>query len=291
MNASPLLYPYTGGKALMSILDHGELWATHIQFLNDAKEFLHVIDIAEEGLEEMRRASSFDNQQDLLERLQYELSKLKVMNQSGVIDVFVASFSSVADDLSQWRGYCSKGNGYCVGFDRPAIEKLIQTKDNLSLCRCIYKREEQHAALKGLVAEVSQHDESSIESFIEKFVELVSRLKNDKFMNEGEWRLVLRRGATTRSTWRFDADPEGSLFNISFRLGKSTLIPYAKVDLCQQHSTTTALTKTLPIKELWIGPTPEMQLSLVATGKLLQHSRYNPDFCSINKSVVPYRDW
>ena len=97
MNSSPLLYHYTDGKALMSILDHGELWATHIQFLNDAKEFLHAIDIAEEGLKEMREAPFFGNQQDLLERLQYELSKLKVMNHWGVIDLFVASFSSVAD--------------------------------------------------------------------------------------------------------------------------------------------------------------------------------------------------
>ena len=124
MNASPLLYHYTGGKALVSILDQGELWATHIQFLNDAKEFLQAIDIAEERLEEMRKVSAFGNErQGQLELLQDELSKLKVMNQYGVIDVFVASFSSVADDLSQWRGYCSKGNGYCLGFDREAIEK------------------------------------------------------------------------------------------------------------------------------------------------------------------------
>jgi hypothetical protein len=290
MNESPLLYHYTNGKALTSILEHGELWATHIQFLNDAKEFLHAIDIAEEGLAEMRRAPAFGNQQNLLERLQGELTNLKVMNESGVIDVFVASFSSVADDLSQWRGYCSKGNGYCVGFDRLGIEKLTQTKDNLSLCQCIYKREEQQAALEGLVTGVSEHDESSIESFNEKFVELAPRLKNDKFINEGEWRLVLRRGAPTRSTWRFDADPEGSLFTVSFRPGRSTLIPYAKIDLCQQPSAST-VTKTLPIKELWIGPTSEMQLSLVATWKLLHHSGYTPEFCSINKSLVPYRDW
>lgn len=35
----------------------------------------------------------------------------------------------------------------------------------------------------------------------------------------------------------------------SFRPGRSTLVPYAKVDLCQAHSTS-AVTKTLPINEL-----------------------------------------
>jgi hypothetical protein len=35
--------------------------------------------------------------------------------------VYIASFSEHKDVLSQWRGYCGKGNGYSIGFMPPVL--------------------------------------------------------------------------------------------------------------------------------------------------------------------------
>lgn len=298
--SAPLLYHYTDGHALLSILEHGELWATKIQYLNDSKEFLHAIDIGVKVLEELLKSAEATPQQaSFLARFKEELPKLERLTHHGMIRVFVVSFSAKADDLSQWRGYCANGNGYCIGFNKEAIDQLAKSKENLSLYPCIYNHEEQRDAIWKLVTEVLQHDigkppnpsdpfdEPVVEAFIGKFVELAPRLKDEKFEAEEEWRLIYRWGAPTISTWRFGTTPEGSEFKVFLRQGRTSLIPYAKVNLRLSLSTD-SISEPLPIKELWIGPGQNMVLSWVAAMELFK--LFPGNSFNIAMSNVPYRD-
>lgn len=47
-----LLWHYTDCAALLNIVNNGVLWATQIQYMNDAQELVHIV-------KEMRRRSSF----------------------------------------------------------------------------------------------------------------------------------------------------------------------------------------------------------------------------------------
>ena len=50
---------------------------------------------------------------------------------------FVASFSENGDQLSQWRAYCPKGNGFSIGFRYSDLSYLLKTT-GFRLVKCIY---------------------------------------------------------------------------------------------------------------------------------------------------------
>ena len=41
-----LLYHYTDAQGFKGIVESYELWATHIQYLNDTQEYLYAVDVA-----------------------------------------------------------------------------------------------------------------------------------------------------------------------------------------------------------------------------------------------------
>jgi hypothetical protein len=61
----------------------------------------------------------------------------KFVDNIKLANIFVCSLTEVADLLSQWRGYCSVGTGYSIGFDS---EKLLERarKQNFLLGACEY---------------------------------------------------------------------------------------------------------------------------------------------------------
>ena len=54
----PLLYHYTDVHGFKGIVESRELWATHIQYLNDAQGFDYATDLAKQVVEEQDRASA-----------------------------------------------------------------------------------------------------------------------------------------------------------------------------------------------------------------------------------------
>jgi hypothetical protein len=62
-------------------------------------------------------------------------------------EIYVCSFSSNPDQLSQWRGYCPDGNGYSIGFEfnSKMIEHINKNKHgfDFDLVKCIYAEQDQ----------------------------------------------------------------------------------------------------------------------------------------------------
>ena len=52
MSAPPpaILYHYTTQQGLLGIIRDKEIWASHTQYLNDAREFRHALDLIKEEL-------------------------------------------------------------------------------------------------------------------------------------------------------------------------------------------------------------------------------------------------
>src|SRR5258708_37938810 len=47
------LYHYTTQKGLLGIIKSRQIWATHTQYLNDRREFLHAVDLVREEIKRL----------------------------------------------------------------------------------------------------------------------------------------------------------------------------------------------------------------------------------------------
>jgi hypothetical protein len=103
------LYHYTTQSGLLGIIEHKQIWATHTQYLNDRREFLHAIDLVRHEIDEMLGTVEPQNHQifaDMRDGLAGHES----------INVCVCSFSEERDSLSQWRAYAGGTSGFAIGF-------------------------------------------------------------------------------------------------------------------------------------------------------------------------------
>jgi hypothetical protein len=253
-----LLYHYTDVQGFKGIVDSQELWATHIQYLNDTQEDLHAVDVAKRLLVTQAPLVTDPQEQAVLTRLGTELSVGRR------VYVAVASFSKVADGLSQWRGYCPNGAGYSLGF---VAEDLIRLgrRHGFRLARCLYDDASQTQAIAQVLAEVRRSvrwaealahrdpDEgyrAAVTAWLDAFTPLAPTIKHRAFHEEQEWRLISRPMPFEDGSWRV-------------RPGLTMLIPYLPIKL-------TLDSPYLPIRDLVVGPTPHMELAVMAAYVLLE---------------------
>jgi hypothetical protein len=237
-----MLFHYTSQAGLLGILKEKEIWATNIHFLNDYKEFRHAFDILCEIITQ-ELASNPVLRDKLIEHFN------NLINLSPNINVFVASFSERGDSLSQWRGYCSDGAGYSIGFDKSILQRMA-TEMGLTLVECIYDPEKQREEMKIyldwvlLSSSTTPSDintlnfDNAVSSLAKMLLAIAPRFKDKSFSEEREWRL-------------FSGMIDNADERIEFRQGKSTLVPYVKFSLKSTEL------NNIPISKIFVGPTPD----------------------------------
>lgn len=92
-----------------------DIWATSSKFLNDSEEFDRGRSVLKSAILDLREGRIRD-------------AMLSALEDSHPLEVYVACFSAVDDDLSQWRGYGDNGSGVCLGFD---LETVISGLDGV----------------------------------------------------------------------------------------------------------------------------------------------------------------
>jgi hypothetical protein len=278
------LYHYTDAQGFKGIVESRELWATHIQYLNDAQEYHHAAELAARVLLERAQAAADPHEQAILGRLNAATDLHTMAEQS----VCVTSFSAAGDDLSQWRGYCPDSTGYSLGF---VPEDLVAkaAEQGFSLARCLYGEAVQREAITRVLEEVRRsvpwtqalaHPRDRdvqvevIKAWLNAFAPLAPTFKHPAFCNEREWRLISPISIGD-DRWRV-------------RPGRSMLIPYVPIAL-------TRIDPYLPIRKVVVGPTPHRELARRAvalwlgpkTGRDLI-TRQPVETCD---SRIPYRNW
>jgi hypothetical protein len=273
----PSLYHYTDQGGLLGIISNGELWATNVNYMNDATESYTAIRIAERWLS--KTEYNLDNYIDLeiapervsiRQRTAISMSKsLRNIAETG--NVCVACFCVDDDLLSQWRGYAANSFGYSVGFKSAGL-MIFGNKEGFRLGKCIYDIQSQLR----IIRQICDHylDESIIEShaiedIIQKFVHSVREcgafFKSPGFSEEKEWRLVC---------------PEFPMNRVRFRRGKSFIIPYGSCGIGKMTNSC--------INGIRIGPCPHVELAKAAVSKLLHKN----GICQrVEHSSIPFRDW
>jgi hypothetical protein len=233
----------------LGVVESKSLWASGIQYLNDTTEYKHAASIVRDHL-----TRHHENESDP----RNNIYRLLLRGDSIYPDatVFVGSLSEAKDRLSQWRGYCSTGGGFSIGFDPEVLERQAKKQD-FYLLKCEYDPVKQRAICEELISagclaaeeavrQTPSTNEQSNEStqtaglwagFVEPFMRIAPALKNPSFEEEREWRLV--RGP-------FDVpDPQ-----VRFRPGKYAVIPYREFALADVDS-------PLDVEEIIIGPNPD----------------------------------
>lgn len=272
----PVLYHYTTQQGLLGIINNKEIWATHTQYLNDAREFIHAVDIFRQELDRMIADPPTNECRDFLSRLSTHL-RLELQS----INVCVCSFSSEPDSLPQWRAYGGAASGFAIGFSGEFLRKAIG--DGGWLSPVLYEEGEQQALVYGVLHEslddyranpAKSHEIEN--SFIAHLYRYAPLLKHTSFKDEREWRIVTRPRMFGMS-------------GFDYRAGKSSLVPYFRISLSES--------KSLGLEKIVVGPTPHPQNSLRSVRGLLMMHSIKLDDPVFGKGVlvlpsdVPYRNW
>jgi hypothetical protein len=278
-----LLHHYTGQAGLLGIVGKGEIWATSINNLNDFTEFIFAKNLAISLIEERIAAETNSVTKKHLGHL------LTGAHEAG-INICVASWSAVCDDLSQWRAYSHGGTGYTIDMEGAHLFALAAKRDFL-FAECVYNAEDQtrimdsliNKALAGVMA-LSAYSDTAGRPLLPHlqdsnmaggdFLWLLHRyaavFKHPKFEAEKEWRLI---------------SPPMSVGNMEFRAGRSTLISFHPFSLRDGD-------QPVAVKSVHVGPCPDPDLAASKVRFLLaKHCAGGDDGRSVHKSSVPHRTW
>jgi hypothetical protein len=139
------LYHYTNAGGLLGIIEHNMLWATHINYLNDASELHYARGLVESALSRHERTADSANAREFVRRARGMFDVSKTM------DVFVSCFCEEGDLLSQWRGYAQAGEGYSIGVDGARLGQ-IGGGSNFFFGNVVYDRQMQEDAIDDILS-------------------------------------------------------------------------------------------------------------------------------------------
>jgi hypothetical protein len=272
-----ILNHYTRGSGLLGVLNSDRLWATHTAFLNDASEYRYGFDVAREIVERITELNSnwAPKHPELAELIAGESTTH--LEGGKLPSVFVSCFSTVGDDLSQWRGYTDPGDGYTLEFDQ---DRLAESADaqGWRLVPVLYGTSADTAVANLAVEAFAKLDngeygadpspaQSAYREFLRALHYLAPTLKDAAFSAENEWRLI------SPMLDHFDS-------SIKWRPGKSYLVPYVEFALGAPASRT--------IVGFGLGPSPHPELAVSAMLMLANQHGYR---VGVAMPGTPFRGW
>jgi Protein of unknown function (DUF2971) len=149
------VWHYTTLHGFEGILSSDTVWATEAPYTTDTSEFVHARAVAADFLERM---NAYDEATAYAKKAGIDMLALVfdqgVCSQSKT-EIFVASFSSAEDLMSQWMGYADGGRGVSIAFDLRAIRPPQGSDSLVTFAPCVYapewKKELLELALRRIV--------------------------------------------------------------------------------------------------------------------------------------------
>ena len=273
-----LLYHYTSLDAISSIVRQEALWATDIHYFNDSAELGHTAELLSNEIRS-RQSGEVGDQTILGQLLQWVSDR--VVNGHAM---FVVSLTANGNLLSQWRSYCTYGKGVSLGVSAPGLLANAAAQ-GFRVVKCVYDPTEQRRIASVVVESIesvaskrgpspatrahpSQSYHPAFNECEDDVLRIAAVLKSPAFKEEAEWRAVSPIVADYVHT------------DISYRPGRSTLIPYKLFKLARTGG-------GLQLARVFVGPTPNINLSMNSISQFLSRNGLNPE---IVNSQVPYRE-
>jgi hypothetical protein len=280
------LWHYTSLKGAQGIVKNREIFATDIRCLNDREEFVHVRKPAQEFVDSLPELCPNGWSQKLyLQAMLTHLIQDSFLS-SQKSQVFVASFSTAKDQLSQWRGYSGDTTGVCLGFDLKSLRPPDSLKKAVTFAPCVYAAADKkmlvaHAMTKFIQMGSAMWKEAGDPVWAAETMKKLSEqkpslspveLSEEIKTTAAEWRqMELKRMTAILSfdlfrlaallkdssfveekEWRLVlpvmADSTPIVHPIEFRVGATSLVPYIKFPL------TVGRKDPVPLTEVILGP-------------------------------------
>lgn len=249
-----ILYYYTTAETMKYILTQGDIFATHISYLNDSEEYIN-------GLRELREL--FSNRvpgsgavTGILSQNTYD-ETLKEIPQ-----IYSISFSKEADLLSQWYMY-ARESGVRLGLSFSGkkqnfeIKKKHAKKDDPKKPVESILRDVHYFTRMGMPYQEYQNEKEAISKVIQEYAdeigiqrdddanairlwkEIAPYIKNYEFRQEKEVRLIFNAATNDRNGANKE---DGNL--IEYRNANGVLVPY--MDVYRKDG--------WPVVEIMVGP-------------------------------------
>lgn len=262
-----VLWHYTGPAGVAGIIEHGALWATDAEYLNDAQELRfgrdQIIDaLRAEGDRRQSIAQSeahWDPDMAAAITIAGALAILEDGDDTAmgwVSEVYLACFCAEGDLLSQWRGY-ARGQGYALAFQSAALARLpVESTDDSALDSVAELRPVAYGpdSIPARTAEILSHlnvgpvghpGMRGMDLARRVILKLLAEHKHESFQEEREWRLI--------------ASLAGRPARTLFRSGSLGLIPYVNLEIPLGSA----------LREVMVGPGPDRALRIRAVRHLL----------------------
>jgi hypothetical protein len=270
MRRPSFLWHYTDINGLLGIVREGVLRFSDARFLNDRTEQAYGRDVIKKVLaEEARAVAEMYPGKDELPTI---LTLAQGMLDPGALGsrLYLCSLTEEPDSISQWQRYGADGRGYCLGFQSG---KLTFDR-SVGLVKMVYAPSHQRQLLgthihqfirallagryDGLLARFASknrtpHTAALLAMAIEP---LALRLKNPKFKDEREWRLIVTIDAKESIDER-----------VEFAARDNYPKPYVPMRLLDPGS-------KLPIRAVVCGPRLESVLARSAVHHLVGAAGY-----------------
>ncbi|NNM56240.1 DUF2971 domain-containing protein [Acidocella sp.] len=284
------LFHYTTISGLFGIIEANDIYVSHVRYLNDISEVTHGQELAANALRKMATKPRFGGFSKILEHAAGLILK------NVVKDYFVASFSRVGNDLTQWRSY-GKESGVCIEFDLSAPHSFVHFHAG-SLARAVYRSGDKlrltlfwvQRYLAEYRAELNRSHslpdwahEAYAKSLTRKLEYEFSRFKHDCFSSEQEIRLIISGDEPIHRPRRY-------------RTSGRFIIPYYHAsDTTLREDGTICIDGTviecpkLPVASVTVGPMQNQSLCAQSVQEFLAARGYNPNV--VRTSELPYQSY
>lgn len=251
-----LLYYYTTAQTMQYILSQGDIFATHISYLNDSEEYVN-------GLRELREVFREIEPKNVGTETVFKPEAYKEAVED-VPPIYSISFSKEADLLSQWYMY-ARESGVRLGMSFPGKEQqfLIKRKNSGEVGETqpvsAVLRDVHYFTRTGMPFGEYQEEKQKIKEMVGSYAEeigittkkggldfgangvrlwkeIAPFIKNYEFRQEKEARFIFNASASGKDS------PDAYL--IEYRCSNGALIPYIDV----------YMEKGWPVTEIMVGP-------------------------------------
>lgn len=271
--APEVVYHYTTQAGLLGIInsESAELWATKVQYLNDATEFNLALHLAKQQVLHLAQSAG-PRERPLLDAM----ARIEGISD---VNIFVGCFCRDGDLLSQWRGYSGRSHGFSIAFKSAGLREIARPHD-FTLGRCIYDRSLQACIIDEAIhhcLNLGIDPIGTAASFERLLLKFGAFFKQAGFSEENEWRLVSQPILIQHE-------------RVAFRVGISMPTPFYKIPLGADLRPI--------IHGVVVGPCPHPALSESAVKMLLIQAgirklgQWGPGYeLNVGRSTIPYRNW
>ena len=279
------IYHYTTLGALNSIIENKELWLTDYEYLNDASEIRHGVEIAREVFASAVSDASSESAAVLRALLEIPQDQLP--------RICVSCFSTQRDSLTQWKGYSGDQSGVAIAIQPCSFLEGLTFPRELHTAEILYDPTTKRQLLQGFfhdwaaLRDKDMNAGNALPGLYESlprtyFVELLAMMKDDAFSDERELRYMYLED---KSGFLTSLDGRASK---RFRSSGPLLIPYTTtMDLANRSSIGEASEYRLNLQEVIVGPHPYKDLIVSGIREFLVEHGYSD--VVVSPSKIPFR--